>query len=104
MNSERYPLMIDPQLQGIVWIKKKEAANNLQVTRLTNNKMVKTIELALEVGNPVMIENLENSIDAVIAPVYSRAIIKRGKNKYIKMGDKELTLHPNFMLFMHTKL
>lgn len=104
MNSERYPLIIDPQLQGIVWIKKKEAQNNLQVTRLTNPKMVKTIELSLEVGNPVMIENMENSIDAVIAPVYSRAIIKRGKNKYIKMGDKELTLHPNFKLFMHTKL
>jgi len=66
--------------------------------------MVKTIELSLEVGNPVMLENLENSIDAVIAPVYSRAIIKRGKNKYIKMGDKELSLHPNFMLFLHTKL
>jgi len=28
-NSERYPLIIDPQLQGIVWIKKKEAQNNL---------------------------------------------------------------------------
>ena len=104
MNSERYPLIIDPQLQGIVWIKKKEAQNSLQVTRLSNPKMVKTIELSLEVGNPVMIENLENTIDAVIAPVYSRAIIKRGKNKYIKMGDKELTLHPNFTLFLHTKL
>jgi len=96
--------MIDPQLQGIVWIKKKEAANNLQVTRLSNPKMVKTIELSLEVGNPVMIENLMNTIDAVIQPVYARAIIKRGKNKYIKMGDKELTLHPNFMLYLHTKL
>lgn len=104
MNSERYPLIIDPQLQGIVWIKKKEAQNNMQVTRLSNPKMVKTIELSLEAGNPVLIENLENTIDAVIAPVYSRAIIKKGRNKYIKMGDKELNLHPNFTLFLHTKL
>jgi dynein heavy chain, axonemal len=96
--------MIDPQLQGIVWIKKKEAANNLAITRLSYPKMVKTIELSLETGVPVMIENLENTIDAVIQPVYSRATIKRGKNKYIKMGDKELTLHPQFMLYLHTKL
>jgi len=36
--------------------------------------------------------------------VYSRAIIKRGKSKIIKMGDKELNLSPDFNLFMHTKL
>merc|ERR1719458_209576 len=51
-----------------------------------------------------MIENLDNSIDAVIQPVYARAIIKRGKNRYIKMGDKELSLSPNFNLYLHTKL
>lgn len=51
-----------------------------------------------------MLENLENAIDAVIQPVYARAIIKRGKNKYIKMGDKELSLHNNFNLYLHTKL
>ncbi len=28
-KSERYPLIIDPQLQGIVWIKSKEAGNDL---------------------------------------------------------------------------
>jgi dynein heavy chain len=44
------------------------------------------------------------SIDAVIAPVYGRQIIKKGKTKYIKMGDKELTLSPDFNLYMHTKL
>jgi len=55
-------------------------------------------------GKPVLIENLENSIDAVIAPVYGRAIIKKGKNKYIKMGDKELSLHDKFNLYLHTKL
>jgi len=66
--------------------------------------MAKTVELSVENGQPVLIENMENSIDAVIQPVYARAIIKKGKSKYIKMGDKELTLNPNFNLFMHTKL
>lgn len=59
--------------------------------------------MAVESGAPVLIENMENSIDAVIQPVYSRAIIKRGKSKYIKMGDKELNLSPTFQLFLHTK-
>jgi dynein heavy chain len=103
-NSERYALIIDPQLQGIVWLRKTYESANLQVTRLSNPKMAKTVELSVENGQPVLIENMENSIDAVIQPVYSRAIIKKGKSRYIKMGDKELTLNPNFNLFMHTKL
>jgi len=103
-NSERYTLMIDPQLQGITWLRKTWDPKGLVVTRLTTKNMVKTIESSVEMGKPVMIENLENTIDAVIQPVYARAIIKRGKNKYIKMGDTELSLSPEFMLFLHTKL
>lgn len=30
-GSERWPLMMDPQLQGVVWIKERESKNNLQV-------------------------------------------------------------------------
>lgn len=30
-NSERWPLMMDPQLQGVVWIKERESKNSLQV-------------------------------------------------------------------------
>ena len=54
----------------------------MKVTRLSNPKMVKTIEASVEQGCPVLIENLENTIDAVIQPVYARAIIKKGKTKY----------------------
>ena len=103
-NSERYSLIIDPQLQGITWLRKTWDSKGLKVTRLNNPKMVKTIEFAVEAGDPVLIENMDNSIDAVIQPVYSRAVVKKGKSKYIKMGDKELSLHPNFNLFLHTKL
>lgn len=85
-------------------MKEREKNADLQVTRLNNPKMVKTIEMAIEQGKPVMIENLQNSIDAVIAPVYGRAITKKGKNKYIKLGDKELNLSDKFNLYMQTKL
>lgn len=38
-NSDRYSLMIDPQLQGITWIREKEKHNNLESTRLTPEAM-----------------------------------------------------------------
>jgi hypothetical protein len=31
VNSERWPLMMDPQLQGALWIKERESKNGLQV-------------------------------------------------------------------------
>lgn len=85
-------------------MKEREKTSDLKVTRLTNPKMIKDLEAAIEAGHPVLIENLQNSIDAVIQPIYARAIIKRGKSRYIKMGDKELSLHPKFNLYLHTKL
>lgn len=104
-NSDRYSLMIDPQLQGITWIKQRFSDKQLQVTRLTNGrKMINCLESCIETGKPCLIENLENTIDAVIQPVYARAIIKKGKTSYIKMGDKELCLDPAFKLIFQTKL
>ena len=62
------------------------------------------MERCVEQGKSVLIENLENAIDASIQPIYARQIIKRGRTSIIKMGDKELTLDPKFNLFLHTKL
>ena len=33
-NAERWPLMIDPQLQGLKWIKTREEGEGLKVVRL----------------------------------------------------------------------
>jgi len=103
-NSQRWCLIIDPQLQGIVWIKNKEADNNLQVTRMGNSKMVQTFEVSIDQGKSVLIENMGETIDAVLQPVVSRNTIKRGNKRLVKLGDKEITLHANFRFFMQTKL
>eukprot|EP00397_Hematodinium_sp_SG-2012_P000164 GEMP01000164.1.p1 GENE.GEMP01000164.1~~GEMP01000164.1.p1 ORF type:complete len:2602 (+),score=544.41 GEMP01000164.1:57-7808(+) len=102
--SERWSLIIDPQQQGIVWIKNKEASNNLQVTRLGHPKMVATFEVSLDTGKSVLVENMLESIDAVLQPVIARNFIRRGKNRVMKLGDKEINFSTQFRLFMQTKL
>jgi len=51
-----------------------------------------------------MIENMGEKIDAILMPVVSRSVVKKGKNSIMKFGGKDLTLHENFKLFLHTKL
>lgn len=106
LNSARWPLLIDPQLQGIKWLRQKESHpdRNLQVVRLGQNDLLRKLERALENGHSILIENIGESIDAVLNPVIQRAVIKRGKKMYLKLGDTEVDLHKDFKLFLHTKL
>ncbi|XP_070417196.1 dynein axonemal heavy chain 9 isoform X3 [Equus przewalskii] len=101
INCERWPLMVDPQLQGIKWIKNKYG-EDLQVTQIGQKGYLQTIEHALEAGDVVLIENLEESIDPVLGPLLGREVIKKGR--FIKIGDKECEYNPNFRLILHTKL
>ena len=58
----------------------------------------------MENGKSLMIENLLESIDAILTPVVSRAAAKRGNKRYIKIGDDEVEMHADFRFFLHTKL
>uniref|UniRef100_A0AAQ5ZFV7 Dynein axonemal heavy chain 11 n=1 Tax=Amphiprion ocellaris TaxID=80972 RepID=A0AAQ5ZFV7_AMPOC len=100
-NCERWPLLIDPQLQGIKWIKSRYG-NSLKVVSLGQKGYVDVIEQAVVAGDTVLIENLEETIDPVIDPLLGRHTIKKGS--CIKVGDKECFFHPGFRLILHTKL
>ena len=47
VNSQRYPLMIDPQLQGIAWIKEKEKDNGLLIMRIGSKNYIFKLERAI---------------------------------------------------------
>uniref|UniRef100_A0A673MZ54 Dynein beta chain, ciliary-like n=1 Tax=Sinocyclocheilus rhinocerous TaxID=307959 RepID=A0A673MZ54_9TELE len=100
-NCERWPLLIDPQLQGIKWLKSRYG-NSLKVINLSQKGYVDVIEQAGLSGEPVLIENLEETIEPVIDPLLGRHTIKKGR--CIKVGDKECYFHPDFRLILHTKL
>ncbi|XP_069917496.1 dynein axonemal heavy chain 9 isoform X2 [Oryctolagus cuniculus] len=101
LNCERWPLLVDPQLQGIKWIKNKYG-EDLRVTQIGQKGYLQIIEHALEAGDVVLIENLEESIDPVLGPLLGREVIKKGR--FIKIGDKECEYNAKFRLILHTKL
>uniref|UniRef100_A0A803YDF7 Dynein axonemal heavy chain 9 n=1 Tax=Meleagris gallopavo TaxID=9103 RepID=A0A803YDF7_MELGA len=100
-SCERWPLLVDPQLQGIKWIKAKYG-EDLRVIRIGQKGYLDTMERALASGELVLIENLEESVDPVLGPLLGRETIKKGR--YIKIGDKECEFNPAFRLILHTKL
>ena len=100
-NCERWPLMIDPQLQGVKWIKQKYG-DELVVVRLGQKNYLDTIERAVGNGDVVLLENIEESTDPVLDPLLGRNTIKKGKA--IRLGDKEIDFAPTFRLILHTKL
>jgi hypothetical protein len=64
-STKRWPLMIDPQLQGITWVREREKAKGLIVVRLEHKDLLRKLEAAIEKGTPVLVENMGERIDAV---------------------------------------
>ncbi|KAM7123899.1 LOW QUALITY PROTEIN: dynein axonemal heavy chain 11 [Ciconia maguari] len=101
-NCKRWPLMIDPQQQGLKWIKNKYGAD-LKVVHLGQKGFLKTIETALAWGETVLIKSMGESIDPILDPLLGSHTVKI-ENKYIKIEDKECEFTKNFCLILHTKL
>ncbi|KAI9189963.1 hypothetical protein H9P43_001396 [Blastocladiella emersonii ATCC 22665] len=100
-NCKRWPLIIDPQLQGVKWIKSREGPN-LKIVRLGQRGYLDIIEKAVSAGDACLIEDLGTSIDAVLDHIIGRNTIKKGKA--IKIGDREIEYDPNFKLILQTRL
>jgi len=101
--SSRWPLMIDPQLQGIKWIKNKYG-DQLEVISLNNPRWLSQMIRCVEGGKTVLIENVSEDLDPALDPILSRQIIKKGRSCRIRIAGEEIDYDPKFKLFLQTKL
>ena len=57
-RGRRWPLMIDPQEQANRWIRSMEGRNGLKVIKLTDPNYLRTLENAIRIGTPVLLEEV----------------------------------------------
>jgi dynein heavy chain len=103
-ESNRWPLMIDPQGQANKFVKKLEEANSIKVVKQTQATFVRTVENAIQFGSPILIENVGESLDPVLSSVLLKQIVTVGGVPTIRLGDNSVEYDAKFRLYMTTTL
>ena len=136
-TSRRTPLIIDPQLQAIGWLKThcrklsvttavegetsegviddntkiasispESGGKGSTILKMNQATCLQELHKALALGEVVIIENLGEDFDPVLESILSRSIVKsaNGRHTRIRVGDKFVEYHPNFKLYLQTKL
>merc|ERR1719310_765590 len=94
--------MIDPQMQANKWVK-RTWGDKLKVLRLSMN-YIREMENCIQFGNPVLIENIEETLDSILDPVLQKATFKQGPQLMVRLGDSTIEWSKDFSLFITTKL
>eukprot|EP00501_MAST-03F_sp_TOSAG23-6_P001656 GSMAST32.ASY1.ANO1.1724.1 assembled CDS len=88
-KSKRWPLLLDPQLQAVHWIKSRtgdeQPSSNILYLRIGMKAFVQILSGALEEGQIVLLEG-------------------RGNTNYVVLGGSEFEMHGSFRLYMATRL
>ncbi|XP_020300595.1 dynein heavy chain 3, axonemal isoform X2 [Pseudomyrmex gracilis] len=103
-HADRWPLMIDPQNQANKWIKNMEKPNKLTVIKLTDPNYARVMENAIQLGLPVLLENILEEIDVILEPVLLKRVYKQRGVLYIKFGETLLEYNTNFRFYITTRL
>ncbi|XP_077201567.1 dynein axonemal heavy chain 6 isoform X2 [Paroedura picta] len=103
-RGRRWPLMIDPQDQANRWIRNKEAKNGLKIIKLTDAGFLRTLENAIRLGLPVLLEELKETLDPALEPILLKQTFISGGRMLIRLGDSDIDYDRNFKFYMTTKL
>ncbi|KAG7249870.1 hypothetical protein CRUP_024798, partial [Coryphaenoides rupestris] len=103
-RGRRWPLMIDPQDQANRWIRSKETKHGLKVIKLTDAGFLRTLENAIRMGMPVLLEELKETIDPALEPILLKQTFVAGGRTLIRLGDSDIDYNKNFRFYMTTKM
>ena len=102
-GSRRWPLMIDPQNQANKFIKifgKDSSENGLDVYKMSDSTLLRNLEVAIQYGKWVLIENVGEELDPALEPI----LLKQVEKGYLRLGDKSIQWSDQFKFLMTSTL
>lgn len=103
-QSHRWPLLIDPHLQGESWLQAKEASHGLRTLCLTDDNMLRMLEQQVRMGTPVLFHEVGESLHTALEPLLRKDIQHKNGRSVVRIGDAEVDYDPNFRLYLSTRL
>ncbi|ETO22423.1 dynein heavy chain 7 [Reticulomyxa filosa] len=100
----RWPLMIDPQNQAKQWIRNMEKKNKLKIVKMDDSNILRIVESAIRNGNPLLLEDINEYLDASLDPILNKGIFSQGGRLLIRLNDHDIDYDPNFRFYITTKL
>ena len=104
-NGRRWPLLIDPQAQANKYIRsmakdKSFAPNGMDVVKLTDKNFLRTLENGVQFGRWVLLENIQEVLDAALEPILLQQKFKQQGQEMMKLGDNVIPYNDTFRFFM----
>lgn len=103
-KAGRWPLMIDPQEQANRWIRNMETPFGLKIIKLTDANFMRILESGIRIGMPVLLEEVGETLDPVLAPILLKQTFIQGGRTLIHLGDSDVEYDDNFRFYITTKL
>ena len=105
-KSRRWPLMIDPQTQANKFIKNmgKDIETGLDVFKLSESNLLRNMELAIQFGKWVLLENIGEELDPALEPILLQQKVRSGSGFTLRMGEKIIPYNESFRFFLTTTL
>ena len=79
-------------------------AHKLLVLQQTDADFLSQMVDAVSSGDTVIIQNVSETLDGALTALLQRAVHQRGAQQFISVGDSDVEYHPNFRLYLQTKL
>ena len=102
--GKRWPLAIDPQAQANKWIRNMEQANGIKVAKGNDATILRTLENAIRMGAPVLLEDVGEMLDPSLEPVLQKQTYKQGGRVLIRIGDADIDYNDEFKFYLTTKM
>merc|ERR1719277_210905 len=82
----------------------KDTDTGIDVCKLSQANFLRTLELGIQLGKWILLENIGIALDPALEPVLGQQKVKDGSGYVIKLGDKSITYSDMFKFFMTTTL
>jgi dynein heavy chain len=103
-SCTRWPLVIDPQMQAIKWL--KGMSGKKTVVQYRQFGWDKLMGDAIFNGDIIIVEDVDNEIDPGMVPILAKETYKKsgGRAQYMKVGQDEVEFHQNTKIYFITKI